>query len=172
MGGAGAGKSTLARTIGEKLSLPVVHLDRCLYGPGWQKLDTDQVRANVAQALSPGHWVVDGTYSDLFDLIMPVDLVIWIEQPVLRRLYRTWRKTRIHRDRPRADRPDDCEEAFTLGYAMTVLSFGRFTPTIERRLEAAAPGRVLCLKGDAQVRTFVGSLTREPVTPRLVAAAG
>lgn len=158
MGGAGAGKSTLARAMGEKLGLPVVHLDRCVYGPGWNKLDTATVRARVARALAPGRFVVDGTYSNLHDLIMPVDLVIWIEQPVLLRLFRTWRKTRVHRDRPRADRPDDCDEQFTVGYVRTVLSFGRFTPSIARRLEAAAPGRVLCLKGDRQVLDFVVSL--------------
>ncbi len=171
MGGAGAGKSTLARAIGEKLALPVVHLDRCIFGPGWKQLDNDQVRARVKQALSSGRWVVDGTYSLLFDLIMPVDLVIWIEQPVLLRLYRTWRKTRVHRGRPRADRPDDCEEAFGLDYAKTVLSFGRFTPDVERILEAAAPGRVLCLKGDAEVRTFLAHLSPPQKTEASLAAA-
>lgn len=158
MGGAGAGKSTLARAVGEKLGLPVVHLDRCIYGPGWRLLDLATARACVARAVASGRFVVDGTYSTLHDLILPVDLVIWIEQPVLRRLYRTWRKTRIHRDRPRADRPDGCEEQFTLGYVWTIFSFGRFTPSIARRLEAAVPGRVLCLKGDREVRAFVDGL--------------
>jgi putative MATE family efflux protein len=158
-GGAGAGKSTLSRALGKKFGLPVIHLDRYVYGPGWKKVEFAEVRARVAQALASNRWVVDGTYSDLHDLMLPqADLVIWIEQPAWRRLYRTWRKTRIHRNRPRSDRPDDCEERFTLGYVMTILSFGRFTRAIARKLEAAAPARVLCLKGDHAVAAFLASV--------------
>ena len=158
-GGAGAGKSTFARALGAKLGVPVVHLDRYIFGPGWQKVEFATVRTRVAQALASNRWVVDGTYSDLHDLMLPqADLVIWIEQPVWRRLYRTWRKTRIHRDRPRADRPDGCEERFTLGYMITILSFGRFSREVASKLEAAAPGRVVCLRGDRAVAAFLGSV--------------
>jgi len=163
MGGAGAGKSTFSRALGQTLGVKVIHLDRYFFGPGWAKIDFATVRQRVAEALVPNRWVVDGTYSDLLDLMLPqLDLIIWLEQPFFRRLYRTWRKTRIHKNRPRADRPDGAEERFTLGYVWTVMSFGRFTRKIARRLEAAAPGRVLCLRGDREVRAFLASVEPAP----------
>jgi putative MATE family efflux protein len=156
MGGAGAGKSTFSRALGQKLGVPVIHLDRYFFGPGWAKVEFTTVRQRVAEALVPNRWVVDGTYSDLLDLMLPqLDLIIWLEQPFFRRLYRTWRKTRIHKNRPRADRPDGAEERFTLSYVWTIMSFGRFTPSVARRLEAAAPGRVLCLRGDREAQAFL-----------------
>jgi MATE family multidrug resistance protein len=158
LGGAGAGKSTLSRRIGERLQLPVIHLDRLIYGPRWRKNDVAKVRSDMAAQLGE-RWVLDGTYTELGDLFFPtVDLVIWIEQPVLLRLWRTWRKTRIHRNAPRADRPDDCEERFTLGYVRTILSFGRFTSDVEKRLRKATQGRVLLLKGDRAVAKFLRAL--------------
>jgi putative MATE family efflux protein len=158
LGGAGAGKSTLARQIGAKLDLPVIHLDRLVYGPNWVPVETAKVRTNL-EAQQGVRWVIDGTYPQLSDLILPkAELAIWIEQPALKRLWRAWRKTRIHRNAPRADRPDDAQERFTLNYARTILSFGRFTPQVEVRLKQATGGQVLCLKGDRAVANFLRAL--------------
>jgi len=62
LGGAGAGKSTLARRIGEVLGLPVVHLDLVVFGPGWSRIPIPLARQRLAAALEPGAWVVEGTY--------------------------------------------------------------------------------------------------------------
>jgi putative MATE family efflux protein len=158
LGGAGAGKSTLARQVGARRDLPVVHLDRLVFGPRWTKRDIADVRAELASQLGP-RWVVEGTYPELADLILPkAEIVIWIDQPVLKRLWRTWRKTRLNRNALRADRPDDAEERFTLNYVRTILNFGRFTPNVEARLKEATAGRIICLTGDRAVARFLREL--------------
>jgi adenylate kinase family enzyme len=161
LGGAGAGKSTLARRIGDALGLPVAHLDRVVYGPGWTRLAVPMARERLAGMLAPGAWVVEGSYAELADLTLPrADLVIWLDQPAWLRLWRTWRKTRIHRGRPRADRPDGCDEGFDWAYALTVLRFGRWSPALEGRLTEAAGRPPLRLRGDrAAARFAVGLLT-------------
>jgi MATE family multidrug resistance protein len=159
LGGAGAGKSTLARRLGEMLELPVVHLDRLAYGPGWQRRDGRTLAADLAPALEPGGWIVDGTYAEASALTLPrADVVLWLDQPMWRRLHRAWRKTVIHRGRPRADRPDDCEEAFGWRYAWMVLSFGAWSTSLAERLETAAAGPVLRLRGDAEARRFLDAV--------------
>ena len=35
IGSGGSGKSTFSRRLGEKLGLPVVHLDQLYWRPGW-----------------------------------------------------------------------------------------------------------------------------------------
>jgi hypothetical protein len=130
-----------------------------MFGAQWARISDDAARAALTEATSSGRWVVDGTYPHLFDLLLPnAELVIWIEQPTLKRLWRAWRKTRIHRGKPRADRPDDAEEGFTWRYALMVMQFGRFTRDVERGLKAATTGRVVCLKGDRAVRRFLMEL--------------
>ena len=41
IGCGGAGKSTLARQLGQKLDLPVVHLDSIFWLPGWVEMEKD-----------------------------------------------------------------------------------------------------------------------------------
>jgi len=161
LGGAGAGKSTLARRLAERLGLPVVHLDRLIYGPSWRKRDLSAVRADLDASLPSDGWIVEGTYPDLFDLTLPkADLIVWLEQPAWRRLWRSWRKTRINKDAPRLDRPDGCEEGFGLTYARAVLSFGGWSTALEQRLSVASGKRpVKRIKGDRAVSDFVESLT-------------
>lgn len=157
IGGAGAGKSTLARRLGERLGLPVTHLDRLFYGPGWTPVGGTVFRARVAEALAGDAWVVEGTYHDASALSLPrADLVIWLDRPFALRLWRTWRKTRIGRARPRADRPDGCLEGFGWRYVATILSFGGWTRRVERSVRAVAAGAtVLCLRSDAEVAALV-----------------
>lgn len=38
IGSGGAGKSTLARELGKKLSIEVTHLDRILWRPNWEPI--------------------------------------------------------------------------------------------------------------------------------------
>ncbi len=148
LGGAGAGKSTLARRLGQALGLPVIHLDRIVFGPGWERIEAELVRQRLAGTLGEA-WIVEGTYAETAELTLPrADLVIWLDQPAWRRLWRAWRKTRIHRGKPRADRPDGCKEGFDWTYARTVLSFGRWTPAMERWLGAASATPAVRLRGD------------------------
>jgi putative MATE family efflux protein len=159
MGGAGAGKSTLARRLGDELGLPVIHLDRLAYGPGWARRGSDAMSAGLAPLLEDS-WIVDGTYGEASSLTLPAaDLVLWLEQPVWLRLFRAWRKTRVHRGRPRADRPDGCEEAFGWRYAAMVFRFGAWTQERAAQMATAA-GQVRRVRGDRAVVRLVEEVAR------------
>ncbi len=159
LGGAGSGKSTLARRVGEALDLPVIHLDRLVFGPGWLRRSSTTIGAGVASIAAEDGWVMDGTYVEAAELALPrAQLTVWIDQPTWLRLWRCWRKARAHHGRPRADRPEGCEDVFGWTYAWQVLSFGRWTKAVERQIAAYAGGRVVRLRGDAAVETFVRRL--------------
>ena len=49
LGCAGSGKTTLARTMGERLSLPVIHLDTLL---GWGPCAPEAYREKLAAAIA------------------------------------------------------------------------------------------------------------------------
>ena len=52
IGCGGAGKSTLARKLGEKTGLPVIHLDQIFWSPGnWEHLSREEFDALLLQEL-------------------------------------------------------------------------------------------------------------------------
>ena len=174
LGGAGAGKSTLARRLGESLGLPVIHLDRIVYDAGWSRIAPDQVGERLAASLGDA-WIIDGTYAETAILTLPTaDLVLWLDQPTWLRLYRAWRKTRDHRGKPRADRPDGCEEAFGWGYARGILEFGRWSADLERRLNAVSATPVVRLRGDREIARLMAEAAQPQVSfaPTRRAATG
>jgi adenylate kinase family enzyme len=65
VGTAGAGKTTLAKTLAASLAIPHVELDALHWDPGWQGVsvtDPDEFVRRVAEATAGDAWVVDGNY--------------------------------------------------------------------------------------------------------------
>lgn len=94
-GPSGSGKSTLAAQLGQKLGLPVLELDAVFHAhPNWVDLSADEFRTAVSRYLAEhtGGWVIDGNYSQVRDIILPLaETAIWLKLPwrtVYRRLAR------------------------------------------------------------------------------------
>lgn len=64
-GPAGAGKSRLARELGDEFALPVIHLDTFFWQPGWIETPKDEFEAVQRRELENDAWVVDAQYDDM-----------------------------------------------------------------------------------------------------------
>ncbi|RUZ78327.1 AAA family ATPase [Mesorhizobium sp. M7A.F.Ca.US.006.01.1.1] len=165
LGNAGSGKSTLARQIGERLHLPVVHLDKLFWGPGWSKPETEIFRARVGTAIAGAGWVSEGNYyRQTFDLRLPkADLVVWLNTPRITCLKRVVLRSALNRHRP--DLPAGCSErldADFLSFLRDIWTFDRdIRPAIEaERLIWGPLVPVANLSGARQIPEFVASLAR------------
>jgi adenylate kinase family enzyme len=113
LGPCGAGKSTLARRIGARLGLPVVHLDRFYWTPGWVQTEESKFGARVAEAVKGDAWVMDGNYtgpSPIHLRLARAHAVIWLDLP--RHIYfprALWRAIKYY-GRTREDIGVDCPE--------------------------------------------------------------
>ncbi|MCB2223090.1 MAG: AAA family ATPase [Actinobacteria bacterium] len=96
VGPTGSGKTTVAAAVGARLGIPVVEMDALHWGPGWQMRDRDTIRAEVAEAVAGGAWVVDGNYRSVSqDLVWAAaDTVVWLDLPFRTNLWRLLRRTR------------------------------------------------------------------------------
>jgi adenylate kinase family enzyme len=119
LGPCGAGKSTLARRIGERLGLPVVHLDRFFWNPGWVKTEESTFRARVEEAVEADTWVMDGNYTSPAPInhrLSRAHAVIWLDMP--RHIYfprAVWRALKYY-GRPREDIGPGCPERIDMPF--------------------------------------------------------
>jgi adenylate kinase family enzyme len=84
VGPGGAGKSTFATQLGRRTGIPVVHLDRHYWKPGWVEPPADEWRRIQAELVGAEAWIADGNYGGTFDLRFErADTVIVLQPPAL-----------------------------------------------------------------------------------------
>jgi adenylate kinase family enzyme len=88
VGTTGSGKTTLARTLAERLSLRHIELDALFWGPNWTKVEDDVFRRRVEEAVAsaPDGWASDGNYrAKVADLLwLGSDQLVWLDYPIWR----------------------------------------------------------------------------------------
>lgn len=98
VGSTGAGKSTLARALGDRLGVPYHEMDALYFtGPGWAV--NGRLTEDVARIAAGPRWIIDSLgYPDVRDLLWDrADTVVWLDygRPVVmpRVLRRSLRRT-------------------------------------------------------------------------------
>jgi adenylate kinase family enzyme len=108
----GSGKTSLSRNLGQRLGLPVIHLDVLYWRPGWKPSDKASFRTRVTDAIAGDAWVVDGSFSGLaFDLTLArADTLVVIDRPRWLCQWRILLRSAFDRGTTRPElpeRPDD-----------------------------------------------------------------
>ena len=161
IGSGGAGKSTLARRLGEELGLPVIHLDRAYWRAGWVEPSKDEWRRMVEEMCAGDSWVMDGNYSGTLDVrLAACDTVVFLDLP---RTVCTWRiikRTLRYRGASRPDMGEGCREQFDkdfLVFLLWVWNYPRRSrPKVLERLEELSGGKqIYRLRSDAEVEEFL-----------------
>jgi len=92
-GPAGAGKSRLARALGDAYGLEVLHLDTLFWRPGWVATPDAEWRALQKRELARDGWVADAQYDDMLpDWFDAADLLVFVDANPLRCLWRVSRR--------------------------------------------------------------------------------
>lgn len=150
----------MARRLGERLALPVSHMDFLFWKPGWRQAEPEEFRARIENSVAGDGWISEGNYSSRsFDLRLPrADLIIWLETPRAVCLRRVILRTLLRRPRP--DLPAGCEErldAEFLTFLRYVWTFDRDSrPNLEAARAAIAPEvPVVRLRGERQIDDFL-----------------
>lgn len=128
LGYAGSGKSTLARELGELYGVPVLHLDKVMFLPGWQERPKDEQLAIVQRFMDEnGSWVIDGNYSNLLQArrLEEADKVLFLLFNRFSALARVAKRYRTYRGQSRPDMAEGCSEKLDAEFVRWVLWEGR-----------------------------------------------
>jgi adenylate kinase family enzyme len=92
-GPAGAGKSRLARELGNTFGIEVLHLDTLFWKPGWVRTPPSEWEALQRRELERASWIVDAQYDDMIpDWFDAADVLVLIDASPLRCLWRVSRR--------------------------------------------------------------------------------
>ena len=163
IGSGGAGKSTLARRLGEITGLPVVHLDREFWRPGWTETPKPEWRSKVASLVQRDEWIIDGNFGGTMEIrLAAADTVLFLNFPRLLCTYRALKRTVTYRKRTRPDMAPGCDEKFDLDFLSWVWHFPAQTAArIEARLMQLRPDvEVLRLRSPREVEAFLRDVER------------
>lgn len=160
IGCGGAGKSTLARQLGKKLDLPVVHLDTLFWKPGWVQESREEFDRKLSVELEKPRWILDGNFNRTMPQRMAkCDTIIYLDFPrltclmgVIKRIVTTYGKVR-------PDMGEGCPERFDLEFLRWVWNYNKNNRERNYQLlNEAAHAQKLVLKNRRAVKQFLKSL--------------
>lgn len=158
VGSGGAGKSTFAAVLGEATGLPVVHLDRHFWHPGWVETPREEWRQRQRELFAGEQWIADGNYGGTFDeRLAHADTVIIVARSRLACLASAlWRTTKNHGKSVQAD---GCPERFELAFYRWIWNYRRDArPRLDAALARHPHVEVVELTNRRSLRQYVARL--------------
>jgi len=161
LGCGGAGKSTLAAGLGCLTGLPVLHLDRLFWLPGWEHRTRDEFDTLLADELAKPRWIIDGDYNrTLEERLKWCDAVVLLDYPGIVCAAGIVRRRLQHRGKTRASMTEGCNERLDPKFVRWVLDYRRkVRPGHMELLRQASrrehPPQIFILKNRAQTRRWL-----------------
>jgi adenylate kinase family enzyme len=163
IGAGGAGKSTVARRLGESLRIEVLHLDRLYWRPGWVETPKGEWRDKVRELVRRESWIMDGNYSGTLDIrLAACDTVVFLDLPRTLCLRRVVKRLLMYRRGGRPDMAEGCPERLSVEFLRWVWDYpNRSRPKVLEKLKAGGEGkRIIRLRSQAEVEKFLAEHAR------------
>lgn len=160
IGCGGAGKSTLARKLGEKTGLPVVHLDKLFWKPGWESVSREEFDALHRRELEKDRWIIDGNFDRTIpERLARCDTVIYLDFSRVACLLGVAKRVLTTHGTVRPDMGEGCSERFDREFLQWVWNFNKNKrDNIYRRLAEVEEVDIIILENRRQVERFLQNL--------------
>ncbi|MBX8643269.1 MAG: topology modulation protein [Thermoplasmata archaeon] len=113
VGSPGAGKSTISRAVSSATGLPLFHLDRLYWKPGWVPVRREKFLERVRAVIASPAWIIDGNYQSTFpERFEAADTVIFLDFSRIACIVGALRRLVLDGRKERPDMTEGCEERF------------------------------------------------------------
>jgi len=90
----GAGKTTLARTLGERTGLPWHSVDDLTFEPGWVTVPLEEQKRRIQAIVDGPEWILDTAYGNWLDIpFARAEVIVGLDYPRWFSLQRLVRRT-------------------------------------------------------------------------------
>ena len=162
IGCGGAGKSTLARKMGEVLDIPVVHLDKLFWKPNWVETSREEFDALLAQELAKDKWIMDGNFNRTMpERIKRCDTIIYLDFSRVACLMGVVKRVITTYGTVRPDMGEGCPERIDFEFMKWVWNFNKNKrESYYKMLNEVENIETIVLKNRRAVKLFLKSLNQ------------
>lgn len=161
IGSGGAGKSTLARALGEKLNIRVIHLDVLLWKPNWNQVTRNEQIKIQEQIVQNKEWIIDGNYGGTMDIrFQEADTIIFLDIPRIICIYRAIKRAIQYRNKSRPDMVEGNKERLDINFYKWIWNYPKDKrPEIIKKLnEVKNEKKIIHLKSIKETQNYTDSL--------------
>lgn len=161
IGCGGAGKSTLAVELGRVTGLPVIHLDKLYWLPGWEHLSGEKFDTLLAAELAKDRWIMDGN----FDRTLPerlrwCDSLVLLDYPTAVCAAGVVKRRIMYHGRSRSSMTEGCNERLDMEFLRWVFGYRRtklpgYIELLRQAAERPNPPQIYFLKNRKQTRRWL-----------------
>jgi adenylate kinase family enzyme len=158
IGSGGAGKSTVAAKLGEKLGLEVNHLDKFYWRSGWVEPPREEWVQTVTELINRDSWIIDGNYGGTLELRMQrCDTIVFLDLSRVLCVWRILKRNLRYRRGGRPDMAEGCLEKLDPKFVSWIWNYSRRSrPRVVELIRTQASGkRVVWLRSKAEVEKFL-----------------
>ncbi len=164
IGCGGAGKSTFSRILSEILNIPVYHLDKLNWKPGW--VPTPKVEWNylMKNLVSKEEWIIDGNYGSTLDIrLKNADTIIFLNMPMYLCIYRIVKRRFIYHGKSRPDMGEGCPEKLDINFVKWVWGYNKNKKQgiLEKLNKLSIEKNVIILNSSSEMDKFIYDLRRQ-----------
>ena len=161
IGSGGAGKSVFSLELARRTGLPVIHLDREYWQPGWQHMPEPEWEAKVAERVKGERWIIDGNYGGTMHLrLAGADTVVFLDIPRLVCEWAVVTRWLRYRKGSRPDMAPGLNDKLDLAFLRWIWGYPNTRrPGILRQLAELPPStRVVRIRSRAATREFLAGV--------------
>ncbi len=161
IGSGGAGKSTLARKLGNILNIEVIHLDRLFWKPNWEGVPKAEQQKIQHKLVTRDTWIIDGNYGGTMDIrLRAADTIIFLDMPRILCMYRVVKRFVTYRNKVRPDMGEGCKERLSWEFLKWLWQYPKTKrPIILEKLKKLEKDKnILILQSIKDVNAFLKSL--------------
>lgn len=164
IGSGGAGKSTLARQLGEELNIEVYHLDSLFWKPNWVGVSKDEQRNIQQDLVEKESWIIDGNYGGTMEIRLDAaDTIIFLDISRFTCLFRVIKRSIKYRNRTRPDMGEGCNEKLDIEFLKWIWQYpNKKRPHILASLKILSDTKqIIILKSPREVRSFLETISQD-----------
>jgi adenylate kinase family enzyme len=154
-GNAGSGKTTLAKNLGQLLTVSVIHFDQIVWQPNWQKTPLEIRQQAEEKILNQKQWIIDGVSRLVRE---QADLVLFLDTPAYKCTFRAVKRTVRHLFKQRPELPENCPEYRIIPYLFKLIWRFPKEAGAEIRLEAQTSPKYRIVKTDKDIAQVLHKL--------------